>query len=121
MPTGLPANDAHPRHKRELCPAREPPDVRSPRQAGARAELHLYDGLPHAFDANSAYSRTVSDLIHLFLQRNMPASGAAEAAAANEAISEALCALFTNVLQAVATTTLHQRFSWCMYSVRLLR
>jgi acetyl esterase/lipase len=40
--------------------------------AGAQAELHLYSGLPHAFDANSAYSRTISDLIHLFLQRNMP-------------------------------------------------
>jgi len=50
-------------------------------RAGARAELHLYDGLPHAFDANSAYSRTISDLIHLFLQRNMSASPPDQAAA----------------------------------------
>lgn len=49
-------------------------------KAGARAELHLYDGLPHAFDANSAYSRTIADLIHLFLQRNMPSATTAEAA-----------------------------------------
>lgn len=50
-------------------------------RAGAQAELHLYSGLPHAFDANSAYSRTISDLIHLFLQRNMPATEAPLAAA----------------------------------------
>ncbi len=50
-------------------------------KAGAPAELHLFNGLPHAFDANSAYSRSISDLIHLFLQRNMPATEAPLAAA----------------------------------------
>lgn len=39
---------------------------------GAPAELHLLEGLPHAFDANSAYSKSIAGLIDLFLKRHMP-------------------------------------------------
>jgi acetyl esterase/lipase len=38
---------------------------------GAPVELHLLEGLPHAFDANSAYSKSISTLIDLFLARHM--------------------------------------------------
>ncbi len=40
-------------------------------KAGAPVELHLLEGLPHAFDANSAYSRGISSFIDLFLGRHM--------------------------------------------------
>ena len=38
---------------------------------GAPVELHLLEGLPHAFDANSAYSKSIATLIDLFLGRHM--------------------------------------------------
>ena len=40
-------------------------------RAGAAVDLHLFSGQPHAFDADSAYSRTISNLIDLFLRRYM--------------------------------------------------
>jgi acetyl esterase/lipase len=40
-------------------------------KAGAPAELHLLEGLPHAFEANSAYSRGIATFIDLFLGRHM--------------------------------------------------
>ena len=40
-------------------------------EAGAAAELHLLEGLPHAFDANSAYSKGISTFIDMFLRRHM--------------------------------------------------
>ena len=40
-------------------------------RAGAPVELHLLEGLPHAFDANSAYSKSISTMIDLFLGRHM--------------------------------------------------
>jgi acetyl esterase/lipase len=40
-------------------------------EAGAPAELHVYDGLPHAFDAEAALGRQVADLIALFIERKL--------------------------------------------------
>ncbi len=47
---------------------------------GAPVELHLLEGLPHAFDANSAYSKAISGWIDLFLKRHMAPREAAVAA-----------------------------------------
>ena len=44
-------------------------------EAGAPAELHVYDGLPHAFDAEAAFGRQVADLIALFVERKVTAAG----------------------------------------------
>ena len=40
-------------------------------EAGAPAELHVYDGMPHAFDAEAAFGRQVADLIALFVERKV--------------------------------------------------
>jgi dipeptidyl aminopeptidase/acylaminoacyl peptidase len=38
---------------------------------GAEVELHVYDGVPHAFDAAPDLGRQVTDLIALFLDRKV--------------------------------------------------
>jgi acetyl esterase/lipase len=38
--------------------------------AGASAELHLYEGMPHGFDASRAYFRQCVDVMQLFLDRH---------------------------------------------------
>ncbi len=44
---------------------------RALRAAGAPAELHIFDGVPHAFDAEAEFGRQVADLIALFLDRKI--------------------------------------------------
>jgi acetyl esterase/lipase len=39
--------------------------------AGAAAELHMYDGVPHGFDASREYFRQCVDVIQLFLSRHV--------------------------------------------------
>ena len=52
--------------------------------AGASAELHMYEGVPHGFDANRAYFRQCVDVMQLFLDRHGcgPRKSAGEATAA---------------------------------------
>jgi len=38
--------------------------------AGAAAELHMYEGMPHGFDASRAYFRQCVDVMQLFLDRH---------------------------------------------------
>jgi acetyl esterase/lipase len=40
-------------------------------QQGAPAELHMYDGVPHSFDAQREYGRQCSELMLLFLDRHV--------------------------------------------------
>lgn len=40
-------------------------------KAGASVELHIYDGVPHAFDTDVEFGRQVTDLIALFLDRKV--------------------------------------------------
>ena len=40
-------------------------------QAGAKAELHAYEGLPHGFDAMSEYGRQTAQIQALFLERHV--------------------------------------------------
>jgi len=39
--------------------------------AGAPVELHVFDGVPHAFDATPEFGRQVADLIALFIDRKV--------------------------------------------------
>ena len=39
--------------------------------AGAAVELHVFDGVPHAFDAAPDLGRQVADLIALFIDRKV--------------------------------------------------
>ena len=39
--------------------------------AGAQVELHIYDGVPHAFDAERDFGHQVADLIALFIDRKV--------------------------------------------------
>lgn len=52
--------------------------------AGAAAELHMYEGMPHGFDASRAYFRQCVDVMQLFLDRHgcQPHKSAGEAKAA---------------------------------------
>ena len=43
--------------------------------AGAPVELHVYDGVIHAFDNEPAFGRQVADLIALFIERKVGAAG----------------------------------------------
>jgi dipeptidyl aminopeptidase/acylaminoacyl peptidase len=40
-------------------------------QAGAVAELHVFAGAPHAFDAERELGRRCADLMALFLERHV--------------------------------------------------
>ena len=40
-------------------------------QAGASVEMHIFDGVPHAFDSDAEFGRHVTDLIALFLDRKV--------------------------------------------------
>ena len=40
-------------------------------KAGAQVELHIYDGVPHAFDAERDFGHQVADLIALFIDRKV--------------------------------------------------
>lgn len=55
--------------------------------AGASAEMHIFAGQPHAFDAAPDYGRECAALIDLFLKRNMlgivPAGAVGAAAGGN--------------------------------------
>lgn len=43
-------------------------------KAGAPVELHVYDGLPHAFDAAPEFGHQITDLIALFVDRKVRSS-----------------------------------------------
>jgi len=43
-------------------------------RAGAAVELHVYDGMPHAFDVERDFGRQVADLIALFIDRKVTAA-----------------------------------------------
>jgi acetyl esterase/lipase len=45
--------------------------------AGAKAELHIFEGQPHSFDSESALGRQCASLMALFLTRHVPARTAA--------------------------------------------
>ena len=40
-------------------------------KAGAPVELHVYDGVPHAFDSAPEFGHQVTDLIALFIDRKV--------------------------------------------------
>ena len=40
-------------------------------KVGAQVELHIYDGVPHAFDAERDFGHQVADLIALFIDRKV--------------------------------------------------
>jgi dipeptidyl aminopeptidase/acylaminoacyl peptidase len=39
--------------------------------AGAKAELHIFEGQPHAFDRDPVYGRQTASLMKIFLDRHM--------------------------------------------------
>jgi acetyl esterase/lipase len=41
------------------------------RKAGAKSEIHIYEGAPHAFDATAEFGRQVTELILLFVDRQV--------------------------------------------------
>lgn len=41
------------------------------RKAGCAVELHLFEGLDHAFDAEPAYAKACASLLQLFFQRHL--------------------------------------------------
>jgi acetyl esterase/lipase len=45
-------------------------------ELGVPAELHVFEGLPHAFDQVPAYGRQTANLIGLFLDRHLLKAGA---------------------------------------------
>ncbi|HYM16890.1 MAG TPA: alpha/beta hydrolase [Dehalococcoidia bacterium] len=49
--------------------------------AGAAAELHVYEGAPHAFDAEPRYGRQCASIMALFLDRHVRNPSASNAAA----------------------------------------
>jgi acetyl esterase/lipase len=56
----------------ELVPERASTDMyRALRQAGVRAELHVFSEAPHAFDTGRALGRLSVQLIHAFLERHV--------------------------------------------------
>jgi acetyl esterase/lipase len=54
------------------------------RAAGARAELHVFEGLPHAFDRLPDFGRHCANLIALFLDRHVREPRVIDAAAVAE-------------------------------------
>ena len=44
-------------------------------KAGAAVEMHIYDGVPHAFDTDVEFGRQVTDLIALFIDRKVCRAG----------------------------------------------
>jgi acetyl esterase/lipase len=41
------------------------------KEAGAKSEIHLYEGAPHAFDSTAEFGRQVTELILLFVDRHV--------------------------------------------------
>ena len=46
-------------------------------EAGAKAELHIFEGAPHAFDREQAFGRQCASLMVLFLSRHLLSAGSA--------------------------------------------
>ncbi|MEX2081254.1 MAG: alpha/beta hydrolase, partial [Dehalococcoidia bacterium] len=64
----------------ELVPVSESLDMyRALVKAGVKAELHVYAGQPHGFDATPALGRQSAELMALFMERYVPAREAAPA------------------------------------------
>lgn len=51
--------------------------------AGAKAEMHIYEGAPHAFDSVPEFGRQVTELIALFVDRQLATPRFTEQAMAN--------------------------------------
>jgi acetyl esterase/lipase len=58
----------------ELVPAEESFRMyRALAEVGAEVELHMFNGVPHAFDAGRELGRQCADIMTLFLDRHVPA------------------------------------------------